>query len=321
MPFSLPYNTAVREQRRSSPSALDFLPTQPWAVRALVDQILGADALAGSVVCEPAAGAGDIARTLLEFTPHVRVADVADYGIRNIYEQPISIRDFLSWTPAETEVPDWICTNPPFTLGEGFIHHALRFARRGVAVIVRTAFLEGQGRYERLFSRCPPDVIAVHAERVPMFSGRLEAKKGSATSYSWLIWFRNGSGEARTRWIAPCREIHERASDYHGWRWCAHGGQPLPHLSIVGSTDVEHDVSQALAILRDPVRAVIHPGRLRVVSSLIETTPDCRERVLARISVWHADTDPKDAQAKLEQVLVDHGLRIDPVGVNTMLAA
>lgn len=321
MPLSLPYNTAVRERRRSAPEALDFPPTQPWAVRALVHRILGVDALSGSVSCEPAAGAGDIARTMLEFTPHVRVADVADYGTRDIYEQPISIRDFLTWTPEEAEAPDWVCTNPPFTLGEAFIHHVRRFARRGVAVIVRTAFLEGQGRYERLFSQCPPDIIAVHAERVPMFAGRLDPKRSSATSYSWLIWFRDGAGDARTRWIAPCRNIYERASDYHGWRWCMHGGRPLPRLSITGAAHLEHDLVQALPILRDPVRAVIHPGRLRVVSSLIETTPDGRDRVLGRISVWHAGADPLEARAVLEQTLVRRGLKIDLAGVDTRLAA
>ena len=154
-----------------------------------------------------------------------------------------------------------------------------------------------------------------------MFVGRLDPKRSSATSYSWLIWFRDGAGDARTRWIAPCRDIYERASDYHGWRWCMHAGRPLPHLSITGVAHLEDDIAQALPILRDPVRTVIHPGRLRVVSSLIEATPDCRERVLARISVWHADAVPTEARAKLEQALVHHGLRIDPANLGTKLAA
>ncbi len=37
---------------------------------------------------------------------------------------------------------DWVITNPPFRLAEDFVHRSLVVARQGVAVLVRTVFIE-----------------------------------------------------------------------------------------------------------------------------------------------------------------------------------
>jgi hypothetical protein len=80
-------------------------------------------------------------------------------------------------------------------------------------MIVRTAFLEGVGRYNGLFKRNPPSLVLQFAERVVMHKGKLSAKGSTATAYCWLVWVQ-GETDTRFDWIAPCRKRLERAEDY-----------------------------------------------------------------------------------------------------------
>ena len=86
-------------------------------------------------------------------------------------------------------------------------------ADRGVAMIVRTAFLESVGRYENLFKLNPPTIVAQFTERVPMVKGRLTAKGSTATAYCWLVWIK-GEKPRPFQWIPPCRKKLERDGDY-----------------------------------------------------------------------------------------------------------
>jgi hypothetical protein len=121
-------------------------------------------------------------------------------------------RDFL-W-PGGYPSADWIITNPPFRLGEQFARLALELAAAGVALLVRTAFLESAERHASLFARTPPSDILQFVERVPMFKGRLDAKGSTATAYCWLVWRKGAAPGTRFHWLAPCRRRLERAGDY-----------------------------------------------------------------------------------------------------------
>jgi hypothetical protein len=132
------------------------------------------------------------------------------------------VRDYLF--PEPLPRVDWTITNPPFRLAEAFIERALQTSTEGVAVIVRSAFLEGQGRFGRLFDPHPPTTILQFTERVVMHRGRVVADGSTATAYCWLIWqhqFR-ARGTAAFRWIPPCRARLERPGDYDLWP----GGMP-----------------------------------------------------------------------------------------------
>ena len=155
---------------------------------------------------EPAANRGHMVVPLREYFASVEASDVHDYGAG------FPVQDYL-WGPIPSPV-DWTVTNPPFRLAEQFIARALASSECGVAMIVRVAFLEGQGRYERLFSVTPPRYVLQFTERVVMHKGRLAPEGSTATAYAWLIW-ETGSDEATTfDWIAPCRKLLERAGDY-----------------------------------------------------------------------------------------------------------
>jgi hypothetical protein len=109
---------------------------------------------------------------------------------------------------------DWVITNPPFRLGEEFVRHSMKIAKRGVAMLTRTVFIESVGRYERVFKINPPSRFAQFTERVPMVKGRIDKKASTATGYAWLVWELDQLGRSEVVWIPPCRKLLERDGDY-----------------------------------------------------------------------------------------------------------
>lgn len=213
---------AVMAQRSEPHDSLDHFPTPPWATRALCEHVID---ISGCSVWEPACGNGDMAGALGEYTAaQVWASDVHDYGVGVVH-------DFL-WPRMPWLQPppiDWIITNPAFRLAEQFILRGRQIARVGVAMLVRSVFIESVGRWESLFRNSPPDIMAQFVERVPMVKGRLDRRASTATSYCWLVW----KQERETRnekierslvphssfltslvWIPPCRAKLERDGDY-----------------------------------------------------------------------------------------------------------
>ncbi|SHI90664.1 hypothetical protein [Wenxinia saemankumensis] len=209
-----PNSPAVMARRIEPADSLDFFPTPPWATRALCERLgsLGAP-LHLLQAWEPACGQGDMARPLSEYFDRVTATDVHDHGGPRTW-QPDGIRDFLLALDTPDARPDWIITNPPFRLAREFAETGLAQARAGVALLVRTAFLEGGERLEKLFRPHPPTLILQFAERVPMVKGRLDAKVSSATAYCWIVWDCAWRGPTLFEWIAPCRARLTRPGDY-----------------------------------------------------------------------------------------------------------
>lgn len=221
------HSTAVMQRRAATPAdALDYFPTPPWATRALCEQLLAmGEPIGQQRVWEPACGEMHMARPLAEYFGHVTATDVYRYSDDH------GICDFLDHHATAPRPPvEWIITNPPFKVAAQFIHRARAVALRGVAMLVRGAFTESEGRWETLFGG--PDLPSWEwqfAERVVMLKGRLirtgapdpfnldahgdPAKASTATSYTWLVW-QPGQNDWRKRIIAPCRLQLERASDY-----------------------------------------------------------------------------------------------------------
>ena len=155
---------------------------------------------------EPAANRGYMACALKEFFADVHSSDIMDYGY-------CEVKDFLKNT-YENNSFDWVITNPPFRLAGEFINEAIKVSRVGVAMLVRTVFVEGIKRYNNLYSFNPPFRVAQFSERVPMIKGRVNKNATTATSYCWMIWVKNGSKNTELFWIPPCRKKLEKASDY-----------------------------------------------------------------------------------------------------------
>ena len=117
---------------------------------------------------------------------------------------------------------DRIITNPPFNAAADFLERALAETAHGVALLLRTAWIEGEERWRRIFSKTAPSTVAQFAERVPMVKGRWDPDASSATAYMWLVWERDYGeggtfarrGESRLVWIPPGAERrHTHAGD------------------------------------------------------------------------------------------------------------
>jgi hypothetical protein len=195
------------QQRKEPHDSLDDFPTPPWATRALLNELDDQSLIARNMVCrEPCANRGYMVRPLEEYFLAVDACDVHDYGAGYRVEDFLFAQDLL-------EV-DWTFMNPPFRLAQQFIQKAKRESRVGVAALVRSAFLEGIGRFNDFYAPDPPDYVFQYVERVPMVKGRYDHNASTATSYCWIVWLKHGMADTRLRWIPPCRKRLERASDY-----------------------------------------------------------------------------------------------------------
>lgn len=212
-------STAVMARRHEPADSLDFFPTPPWATRAFCEHVLPRvfpdPHLFHNPAWDPACGEGHMALALADYFDQVHASDIFPYGFGQVAD---FLHEDFRWKPAE-----WIITNPPFAIGRDFILKALQLAYRGVAMLVRTAFCEGQGRYDDLFSIYPPAMIAQYAERVPMHRARWVVNGKSATAYCWVVWLKEFGkpivGDTRFVWIPPSRNALTRPDD-----WLRFGG-------------------------------------------------------------------------------------------------
>ena len=199
---------AVMAQRYEDIDSLDDFPTPPWATRLFLETVLGGKNKLQELSClEPACNRGYMVRPLKEYFNEVKASDIHDYGFGDV-------KNFLDQDYKEASY-NWVITNPPFKLAESFIMEGLRVAQKGVAMLVRTVFIESIGRYERLFSINPPTYFAQYVERVPMVKGRLDKKASTATGYGWVVWIKDcNNPETLMKWIPPKRKQYEFSSDY-----------------------------------------------------------------------------------------------------------
>jgi len=212
---------AVMAQRHEPTDSIEDFPTPPWATRALLEHVLIPHCmprmrLLKQTVWEPSCNRGYMAKPLGEYFEVVAATDIADYG----WSGQDKVLDFLGPTATPTAVlgetwADWVISNPPFNLAEEFIGRAFVYSRYGFAMLVRSTFAEGIGRYNRLFRDRPPSIDAQFVERVPMQKGRVNRKGKTATAYSWMVWSSEITvGATKRLWIPPCRNKLEMDSDY-----------------------------------------------------------------------------------------------------------
>jgi len=206
------YAVSARRLLPKDNEGLDDFPTPPWAARALVEHVIGTGRVAGTACWEPAANRRYMAKALGDYFSYVLESDIHDYTGEG------AVINFLEVDTFVIPSVDWVITNPPFNKAQQFIEKAQKVARDGVAMLVRTSFLEGVMRYQTMFMTNPPDIVAQFSERVPMVKGRCDPKASTATSYAWFVWYIDPHPDVEKKtnlvWIPPCRRSLERAGDY-----------------------------------------------------------------------------------------------------------
>lgn len=132
-------------------------------------------------IWECAAGLGAISEVLKGAGYDVISTDLIDRGYGE------GGRDFLM--EKELLAPN-ILTNPPFGEADAFAIHALSLGAEKIALFMRTAWVEGQTRHRRLWSRHPPVRIWQFASRQTLYKGNdPNAKKtGGTISFAWFVW-------------------------------------------------------------------------------------------------------------------------------------
>jgi len=238
---------SIMGSRQEPDDSLDYFPTPPWATRALMEVVWPVAVPSGTrySAWEPACGEGHIAEVLHEYFDLVIATDVHDYGYG---QAPL---DFLGEVPPNMR-PDWIITNPPFKdAAEEFVLRSLERAQIGCAMFLRLQWLESNGRYERIFSKHPPSLIAQFCERVPLHKGRWEPEGATATAYLWIIWMperQAARGFTEFFWIPPGqRETLTHPDDAE--RFTAHPvikrSSLPPHDPVTGEIGEEFDAIDA----------------------------------------------------------------------------
>jgi len=171
-------------------SKLDYYGTDPRSTKALLEV-----ETFDHNIWEPCAGHHLITNVLYDAGYHVLSSDIADY------EHFINLK--LNFLEYEGEWDGDIITNPPYGLSTEFAVKALELVKPGhkVAMFLRTLFLEGTKRYEKLFKENPPRYVYVFTNR-QVSDKNDDFSKGSAVSYSWFVWIKGYKGPTEIKWIS-----------------------------------------------------------------------------------------------------------------------
>lgn len=184
----------VEEEREVN----DYYATHPKATEMLCNLEKFSDN-----ILEPCCGQGHISRVLEARGYNVESMDLIDrgYGRGGV--------DFLQYN--ETVDKD-IVTNPPYSLAQEFLEHAMDIVTDGhkIAMFLKLTFLESDGRKD-MFKRYPPKKIWVSSNRIPcgkngdfyqrdnngniLYDRKNNPKEvSSAVCYAWFIWEKGYSG-------------------------------------------------------------------------------------------------------------------------------
>jgi hypothetical protein len=153
----------------------DFYATPSSATIALIER----EKFVGTI-WEPACGDGAISKLLLKEGYRVYSTDLIDRGYGD---------DHFDFLNKYDENFDNIITNPPFKISTKFTLHAIRSAKKKVAIFQKLTFLEGKERRDKLFS-------LNMLERVYVFSARqgFGNHKGGMLAFAWFVFNKEYTG-------------------------------------------------------------------------------------------------------------------------------
>lgn len=209
---------ALMVTRRSSyDEHLDDFPTPPWATRALLRYVMPSIRIKNKLVDEPACGRGHMVKVLRESGANVWGSDIFDYG--GLQDDMLDYLDERS-----SRAPcDLVISNPPFKLAQRFVERALGHTRLGVAMILRTLWIDtGDKRYE-FVNKNPPNLVMVYAGRMDAARGKILRSNSSFMSHSVFWWDHRArliSGQRPALgWIPPSAQRELELDDDYAPDW------------------------------------------------------------------------------------------------------
>lgn len=184
--------------------ALDYYSTPIEEVTNILEIIKNKTDITTSSILEPCAGGGHMLQGILnaDIKNNIIATDIKDRGnITNIEIKTGSEFDFISDNYPIQDI-DYIIMNPPYSVIEPFVMKALSIANKGILMLGRLQFLEGEKRFENIFKECPPTDVYIYVDRIYCFkNGDLNQKMSSAQAYAWFYWDTQNIGNTNVHWI------------------------------------------------------------------------------------------------------------------------
>ena len=191
---------------------LDYYATPTVEVENILDE-LNIEFISQSVL-EPCVGGGHMAEGIENYIykngyiEKVQLigTDIRDRGYQNdIWDLEYGLDFFADDYPYDEA--DWVIMNPPYGVIEPFTIRALDIAKKGVIMLGRLQFLEGEGRFEKILQYNPPTDVYVYVDRIQCWKDGLKPDGSSAQAYAWFVWDKSKAEnncylvEPRIHWI------------------------------------------------------------------------------------------------------------------------
>lgn len=100
---------------------------------------------------------------------------------------------------------DFIITNPPFKLLLPFMQHAIKCAKRKIAIFCRLQALEGKARYH-FYTQYPPTRIYIFSDRVSCVATHYNKNAHAIMCFCWMIWDIGSISKPVVDWILTERK-------------------------------------------------------------------------------------------------------------------
>lgn len=214
---------ASYNKRNKEREATDFYATPPKEVANILDRLVE-DGKIGSLkpdtatILEPACGAGHMIKgirqskkigfpTIIGTDIKEWISDDLDLNSPKLENGYIIMKngdnfDFLS-DDYPFEYADYIVMNPPFSLIEDFVAKSLNKATKGVLMLARLQFLEGEKRFNSILKDNPPSDVYIYVDRIFCYkNGDFSLPKNAVQAYAWFWWdMLNQTDETKLHWI------------------------------------------------------------------------------------------------------------------------
>ena len=179
------------DKNHKAREALDYYSTPTEEVTNILDT-LNINFI-GKTILEPAAGGGHMLQGIKNYLADninnvtIIATDIQDRGCNDI--ETGAAFDFLSDEYPYKDNIDYIIMNPPYSIIEPFVMRSLGIANKGILMLGRLQFLEGEKRFENILAEYPPTDIYVYVDRIACFkNGDISQKMSSAQAYAWFYW-------------------------------------------------------------------------------------------------------------------------------------
>lgn len=205
-------NYSGYDKNHKEREALDYYATSPEEVVNILEYLdINLDK---QVILEPCCGGLHMVKGIINYCemnnqkPNIYATDIKKrdwVDIQTDIETHIDTGiqcDVLSDTYNSEEI-DYVIMNPPYSVIEPFTMKMLSIANKGILMLARLQFLEGQGRYENIFKEYKPSDIWVYVDRITCYkNGDFSKKESSAQAYCWVYFdMENLNGEPRLHWM------------------------------------------------------------------------------------------------------------------------